>query len=82
MLLLADISCDGVSMQISAVPKDGAANMELVRYLSDILGVGKSAVSIEKGNKSRRKIVTITETSLSKEQVHEALEKELQRHDS
>jgi len=51
---------DGVlHVKIAAAPVRGKANQELVRFLSDFLGVSKSSLSIEKGHTSRRKVVLV-----------------------
>ena len=51
---------DGVlHVKIAAPPVRGKANRELIRFLSDVLGVSKSRVSIEKGHTSRRKVVVV-----------------------
>lgn len=42
-------------LNIAAPPIQGKANQELVAYLSNILGVPKSCLIIEKGITSRRK---------------------------
>ena len=46
-------------VKIAAPPVKGEANRELVRFLSDILGVAKSNITIEKGLTSKRKVVGI-----------------------
>lgn len=43
-----DISADGVGVQIAAPPTEGEANAELVRYLSKVLGLRKSDISLDK----------------------------------
>ena len=51
---------DGVlHVRIAAPPVRGKANRELIAFLSDILGVSKSSISIEKGHTSRRKVVVV-----------------------
>ena len=42
-----DISTDGVGVQISAPPVEGAANIELIKYIAQVLGVRKSEVSLD-----------------------------------
>ena len=65
---------DGVlRVKIAAPPVKGKANQELVRFLSDILGVAKSNITIEKGLTSRRKVVGIR--GVTKEEVARELEK-------
>ncbi len=51
---------DGVlHLKIAAPPIKGKANQELLKFLSDILGVSKMNLTIEKGITSRRKTVAI-----------------------
>ena len=51
---------DGVlHLRIAAPPVKGRANQELIRFLSDILGVPKSNLTIEKGATSKRKVISI-----------------------
>jgi hypothetical protein len=44
---------------VAAPPVDGAANDELVRVLARALGVAPSAVSIERGQSGRNKLVRV-----------------------
>ena len=44
-------------VRISAEPRDGAANEELLRFLSEKLDVAKGDIVIMKGEKSSKKIV-------------------------
>ena len=46
---------DAVKVRVAAPPVDGAANDELVRYLSRRLGVSKDAIAIKTGAGSRRR---------------------------
>ena len=48
-----------LKIRISAPPVDGAANKELVRFLSKQLGVSKSSVLIRSGLASKHKSVFI-----------------------
>jgi len=43
-----DISSDGVGVQINAPPTDGEANAELIKYLSKVLGLRKSDLSLDR----------------------------------
>ena len=53
---------DGVlHVRIAAPAVKGRANQELIRFLSNILGTGKSNLTIEKGMTSRRKVIGIRE---------------------
>jgi len=51
---------DGVLyVRIAAPPTKGKANQELIKFLSDILGVSKSNLTIEKGMTSKTKTIAI-----------------------
>jgi len=73
---ITDISADGVGVQIAAPAREGEANEELVRFLADILNVKKRSISLDKGTKSRQKVVTIDSTETSVDQVRERLSRE------
>jgi len=60
-------------IRIAAPPVKGKANQELVKFLSDILGVSKSDLTIEKGMTSKRKVIGVN--GLSQSQVMEQLAK-------
>ncbi len=56
-------------LKIAAPPVEGKANKELISYLSEILDVSKSRISIEKGTTSRRKMIIVegmTEAEVTK----------------
>lgn len=51
---------DGVLyIKIAAVPVKGKANQALIAFLSDILDVSKSRLSIERGTTSRIKTIAV-----------------------
>ena len=55
---------DGVlRIRIAAPPVDGAANRELVKFLSKQLKVPQAAVTLVTGNNSRHKTVSIANPS-------------------
>ncbi|KAL3257537.1 hypothetical protein MRX96_046484 [Rhipicephalus microplus] len=58
--IVADVSDDSVGVQIAAPPVDGEANTELIRFLSKLLNLRKSDLSLEKGSRSKDKVVLIT----------------------
>lgn len=41
-----DISSEGVGVQINAPPTDGEANAELIKYVSKVLGLRKSDLTL------------------------------------
>ena len=56
---------DGVwQIKIAAPPVKGRANQELMSYLSSVLQVSKSALTIQKGLTSKRKFIAISGLSL------------------
>ena len=46
-------------VKIAAPPVKGKANRELIAFLSKLLGISKSSITIEKGYISRRKVIAI-----------------------
>ena len=50
---------DVLHVRIAAPPVKGKANRELIEFLSDILGVSRGRLSIEKGHTSRRKVIAV-----------------------
>lgn len=61
---------DGITVRLTALPLEGRANEELIRYLSDVLKVRKSAIRIVRGEKNRRKVLDIP---IDEEQLHTLL---------
>ncbi|XP_076877626.1 UPF0235 protein C15orf40 homolog [Brachyhypopomus gauderio] len=72
---VTDVSSEAVGVAISAPPTDGEANAELLRYLSKVLVLRKSEISLDKGGKSREKIVKVN-ASISQEELLERLKNE------
>jgi len=60
-----------VEVSVTSPPVDNRANEHLIDYLSDILGVAKSSLSIIKGGHSRNKVVLIE--GLEEDEVFERL---------
>ena len=59
---------DGVwQVRVSAPPVKGKANKELIAFLSKLLGVGKSRISIIRGHATRNKAIAIS--GLSQEDI-------------
>lgn len=63
---ITDMSDDAVSVAISAPPVEGEANTELVKYLSSVLGLRKSDVSLDRGSKSRQKLIVVSGSTVDK----------------
>ncbi|XP_011875365.1 PREDICTED: UPF0235 protein C15orf40 homolog [Vollenhovia emeryi] len=60
---VTDISDEAVGIAISAPPTEGEANAELVKYLASVFGVRKSDVSLNRGSRSRQKVVVVSGTT-------------------
>lgn len=58
---------DVLKVQIKAPPVEGKANAELISFLAKAFGVTKKAVTIERGEKSKAKRVSIQNPSKSPE---------------
>ena len=54
-------------VKIAAPPVKGKANKELIEFLSELLGVSRGSVTIEKGATSRSKVIGIS--GLSQDEV-------------
>ncbi|XP_017893573.1 UPF0235 protein C15orf40 homolog [Ceratina calcarata] len=63
---ITGVSEDAVGVAISAPPVEGQANTELVKYVASVLGMRKSDVSLDKGSKSRQKVVVVENTTVEK----------------
>ncbi|NWV57339.1 CO040 protein, partial [Daphoenositta chrysoptera] len=72
---VTDVTAEAVGVAIAAPPSEGEANAELCRYLSKVLEVKKSDVILEKGGKSRDKVVKIL-VSTTPDEILEKLKKE------
>ncbi|KAM8710063.1 hypothetical protein ACLKA7_016803 [Drosophila subpalustris] len=73
---ITDIGLEGVGVQIAAPPNEGEANAELVKFLSKVLGLRKSDVSLDKGSRSRNKIILISKGVSTVEAIEQLLRKE------
>ncbi|XP_053952503.1 UPF0235 protein C15orf40 homolog [Anastrepha ludens] len=73
---ITGIGNEGVGVQIAAPPTEGEANAELVKYLSKVLGLRKSDVTLDKGSRSRNKLVMVSKGVTTPENISAALQKE------
>uniref|UniRef100_A0A182VWG9 Uncharacterized protein n=1 Tax=Anopheles minimus TaxID=112268 RepID=A0A182VWG9_9DIPT len=60
---ITDVSEEGIGCQIAAPPIDGEANTELIKYLSKLLNLRKSDISLDRGSKSRQKTILLDKDS-------------------
>jgi len=61
---------DSLKVKITALPKAGRANTALIEYLADFFGVKRSEVKIIKGEKEKRKLISLP---LEEEQIAKAM---------
>uniref|UniRef100_A0A914DP66 Uncharacterized protein n=1 Tax=Acrobeloides nanus TaxID=290746 RepID=A0A914DP66_9BILA len=71
--IVTDIGTQEIGIAIAAPPREGQANEELVETIARILGLKKSEISLDKGTKSRSKILMVESKKLSIDQVRERL---------
>lgn len=69
---ITEVSGEAVGVAIAAPPTDGEANTELIRYLAEVLELKKSHISLDKGSRSRDKLIRV-DSSLSPEEVFRRL---------
>jgi uncharacterized protein (TIGR00251 family) len=68
---IAGVHGDALKIRLTAPPVDGAANEELVAFLSKFFVVGRKSVRILAGESSRSKIVEIE--GITERAVHDAV---------
>lgn len=65
---ITEVSAEAVGVAIAAPPTDGEANAELIRFLAEVLDLKKSHISLDKGSRSRDKLIRV-DSCLSPEEV-------------
>lgn len=55
---------DELKIRLAAVPNKGEANTELICYLADLFGIGKSNIQLVQGETSRHKRVCMNGITL------------------
>lgn len=70
---ITDITEEGVGVQIAAPPVEGEANTELIKFFSKVLGLRKSDISLDRGSKSRNKILVVSGEVISVERTIQIL---------
>lgn len=56
---LVGVQAGKIKLRVAAPPVDGAANLELLRFLARSLGVPRSRLTIVRGEKGRHKTVLV-----------------------
>lgn len=73
---ITDVSTEAIGVQIAAPPIDGEANTELIKYLSKVLHVRKSDLSLDHGSKSREKVLLVAKDSIKIDQATQLIKAE------
>lgn len=73
---ITDISAEAIGVQIAAPPVDGEANTELVKYISKVLQLRKSDLSLDRGSKSREKVLLIAKNTIDIERATQLIKTE------
>lgn len=73
---ITDIATDAIGVQIAAPPVDGEANTELIKFISKTLQVRKSDLSLDRGSKSREKILLLAKNTINTDRVMEIFKQE------
>lgn len=60
---ITGIGAEGCGVQIAAPPVEGEANAELVRFVSKVLQLRKSDVTLDRGSKSRHKTILVDKSA-------------------
>ncbi len=56
---IAGVEGDAVKVRLNAPPVDGKANIALIKFLAETLGVSRAQVEIVSGETGRRKLVRV-----------------------
>lgn len=70
---ITDVSTEAVDVQIAAPPIDGEANTELIKFMSKVLQVRKSDLSLDRGSKSREKVLLLAKNTIELDRVKEII---------
>ncbi|XP_029808167.1 UPF0235 protein C15orf40 homolog [Suricata suricatta] len=75
---VTDLTAEAVSVAIAAPPSEGEANAELCRYLARVLELRKSDVALDKGGRSREKVVRLLAPT-TPEEILEKLKQQVEK---
>lgn len=56
---IAGVEGDAIKIRLKAPPVDGKANVALIKFLAETLGVSRTQVEIVSGETGRRKLVRV-----------------------
>ena len=57
--IVGALSDGTIKIRLAAVPTEGQANDELIKYLSDVLGVAKSRIELVAGSQGSDKLISV-----------------------
>ena len=57
---IAGLHGDALKIRLSAPPVDGKANVALVKFIAEKLGLPNAAVNLKSGHNSRRKVLEVS----------------------
>ncbi len=63
---IAGIQDGRIRIRVAAAPEDGKANLEIRVFLAKLIGCPKSGVTLEAGEKSKTKTISIPEACLDR----------------
>ena len=69
--ILGALSDGTIKIRITAAPNEGQANEELVKFLSNVLGIVKSRIEIVAGETGRDKLISVLD--LDAETLHKKI---------
>jgi len=74
---ILEVNEEEIRVSIAAPAKENEANKELICYLAEVLGVKKTDLSLDKGSKSKSKVVVIDKSAISRSEILERLQKQI-----
>lgn len=75
---ITDVTVEAIGVQIAAPPIDGEANTELIKFMSKALQVRKSDLSLDRGSKSREKILILAKNTMDVERVRQIIKTQIE----
>lgn len=61
---IVGVASNLIKIRLTAAPVDGKANLELIKFLAQVLGVSRAQVEILRGDRSKQKIVRVRGVSI------------------
>lgn len=60
-----DLPPEGITLRLTAPPVEGAANTACCGFLAQVLGITQSRITIERGEKTRRKLLRVHDADVA-----------------